>query len=219
MNDLPKQPTDALIRSLSSGLPAVVPLRPPIARALLWLACIALLTAPLVLWLADLAVFRARNSDPRFALELAATLITGLVAVIAAFYLSIPGRSERWRYAPLPSLLVWLACSGFGCVANGLGRVNLDCVVFVLAASVPLSLLLFTALRMAKPIAPLRVAIMASLGVAGIAAFLLQFFHPFDVTVIDLGLHLLSVALIMSMAATAGRRALTFGQTLVQAAR
>ncbi len=40
-------------------------------------------------------------------------------------------------------------------------------------------------------------AALGTLGVAATAAFTLQFFHPFDVTVIDLALHLAAVALVM----------------------
>jgi hypothetical protein len=202
-------PTDELIRTLGAQLQPVQPLRPPVTRALLWLVAIAVIATPLVLKLADLSAFAARNNDVRFALELAATLLTGIVAVVAAFYLSIPGRSERWLYAPLAPLALWLGTSGLGCLRNGLGHLNLDCLVFVLAVSVPLAVILFALLRVAKPIAPLRVALMGSLGVAAIAAFLLQFFHPFDVTVIDLGVHAATMLLIMGAAATVGRRALT----------
>jgi hypothetical protein len=209
MNAAKQQPTEELIGLLSAELQAVKPLQPPVTRALLWLIGIAVVTTPAVLILADLSVFAARNNDVQFTLEMAATLLTGIVAVVAAFYLTIPGRSERWLYAPLAPLSLWLGTSGLGCLRNGLGHVNMDCLYFVLAVSVPLAVILFAVLRVARPIAPLRVALMGSLGVAGIAAFLLQFFHPFDITVIDLGIHLVTIAAIMGAAATFGRRALT----------
>jgi hypothetical protein len=41
------------------------------------------------------------------------------------------------------------------------------------------------------------VAALGTLGVAASAAFVLQFFHPFDVTLIDLTLHLSAIALVM----------------------
>ena len=49
---------------------------------------------------------------------------------------------------------------------------------------------------------------MGGLGIAGLAAFVLQFFHPFDVTVIDLAVHLMAVLLVMGAAALVSRRAL-----------
>ena len=61
----------------------------------------------------------------------------------------------------------------------------------------PLAAGLFWMLRRARPIAPLPVAALGTLGVAATAAFMLQFFHPFDVTVIDLALHLAAVGLVI----------------------
>ena len=43
---------------------------------------------------------------------------------------------------------------------------------------------------------------------AAASAFILQFFHPFDVTAIDLALHLVAVALVVAIASTLGKRAL-----------
>jgi hypothetical protein len=208
MSATKRQGTEELIRGLGHELKPVTPLRPPITRALLWLAVVAVLAAPLLWWLADSSQFRQRFGEPRFALELAATLLTGVGAIVAAFHLAIPGRSERWMYAPLAPLLLWLGTSGLGCLNNGVGAIDMTCLMFMLVASVPLSLLLFALLRRAKPIEPLRVATMAGLGVAGVAAFLLQFFHPFDITVIDLAIHAAAVAIILLMATTAGRRVL-----------
>ena len=50
-------------------------------------------------------------------------------------------------------------------------------------------------------------AAFGTLGVAATAATLLQFFHPFDVTVIDLGFHVAAIALVM-LVGTALRRPL-----------
>jgi hypothetical protein len=202
--------TEQLIAELSRGLAQVRPLRAPIVRALQWLTLAALLSTALVLMMhPNLAVFRLRASDPRLALELGATLITGIVAIVAAFHLAIPDRAGRWALAPLPPLLVWLASSGLGCLQNGIGTRDYDCFVFVIAASVPLSLLLLWFLRRARPIAPLPVALTGGLGVAALGAFVLQFFHPFDVTVLDLAVHAAAVATVLVVAATAGRRALS----------
>ena len=60
-------------------------------------------------------------------------------------------------------------------------------------------------LRKAQPIAPTPVAVLGALGVAALAASLLQFFHPFDITVIDLGFHLAAVALVMLIGAALRR--------------
>jgi hypothetical protein len=47
------------------------------------------------------------------------------------------------------------------------------------------------------PLEPVRVAAMGALGVAALAAAALQFFHPFDVTFLDLGVHLGTIGLVV----------------------
>jgi hypothetical protein len=55
------------------------------------------------------------------------------------------------------------------------------------------------------PSAPMPVAAMGELGVAAIAAFALQFFHPFDVTFMDLGVRAVAVAIVVATVAAIER--------------
>ena len=207
------QTTDQLIGALAQGLAPVRPLLPPVLRALLWLTAAALLIGAAVLRWADLGAFLARNAEPRMALENAATLLTGITAVVAAFYLSLPDRTSLWRYAPLPPLALWIATSGLGCLHNGAGLgpagdrfgESTNCFIFIVMVSLPLSALLYAVLRRARPLEPLPVALTAALGVAALAAFALQFFHRFDTTVIDLAAHLIAVVTVIGSAAIARR--------------
>jgi hypothetical protein len=200
--------TNELIASLAGGLQPVRRLRPPLRRAGLWLLLAALLAAWPVAHFANLPLFLGRATEPRQALELLATLLTGGIALASAFALSIPGCSARWGRAPLLPLLLWIAASGYGCLRTGLGAgppghlvgESGNCFMFIVLVSLPLSALLFAALRRARPIAPLPVALCGALGVAALAAFILQFFHPFDVTVIDLALHLAAVGVVALLA-------------------
>jgi hypothetical protein len=207
--------TESLIQDLSGSLQPVKRLHPPLQRATLWLLLVFLLGALAILRFANLGVFVHRMAVTRVAVECAATALTGIAAVLAAFMLSIPDRSARWALLPLPPLIVWLLASGLGCLRNGLSLYtdgsfvgeSRHCVVFILGASVPLAALLFAVLRRARPLRPEPVAALGALGVAALAAFFLQFFHPFDVTVIDLTLHLAAVGAVI-LAAIALRRPL-----------
>ncbi len=208
--------TDGLIAELAGDLEPVERLRPPLLRASLWLGVIAVLSVVLIAGFADMPVFMHRAQDSKMMLELVGTLLTGILAVIAAFELSLPDRSPRWAFLPVPSLLLWIGSSSYNCwrqwvVAgpNGYGAgEGLDCFTWIVAFGVPLGISLFVLLRRAKPLAPIPVAAMAGLGVASIAAFLLQFFHPFDVTFIDLALHLAAVFTVVIVARAAGRSGL-----------
>jgi len=207
--------TDKMIQSLAAQLQPVRPLRSPLLRALLWLAVVGTIAGLLIAHAVGLGIFLQRVAVTRVAVETAATALTAVTAVIAAFELSVPGHSPRWAVLPVLPFLTWLGASGLGCLANGLslhGDAGFSgesphCFAFITGVSVPLALALFWMLRRARPIDPLPVAALGALGVAASAAFLLQFVHPFDVTVIDLALHLAAVALVV-LIGTAWRRPL-----------
>jgi hypothetical protein len=208
--------TDGLIAGLARDLRPVKRLAPPALRAFLWLAVVTAIATIIVAAFADMGTFERRASDPKLALELAGTLLTGLLAVLAAFELSMPDRSALWALLPLPSFLLWLGSSGYSCwrhwVTLGPGGWEVGetahCFAWILGFGVPLAIGLLVVLRKARPLAPIRVAAMAGLGVASLAAFLLQFFHPFDVTFMDLGLHLAGVGVVTAFAGAAARPAL-----------
>jgi hypothetical protein len=208
---------EQLIKSLTADLRPVRPLRPPALRAALWLTGAALVSALAVSLTVGVHIFAVRVAVPRVAWQCAGEALTAVSSVLAAFVRSVPGRSPRWALLPLPGCALWLGASGLGCLANGLGLEghrggsigeSLHCFVFILGASVPLAAALFAALRRAHPIDPLPVATLGTLGVAASAAFVLEFFHPFDVTVIDLALHLTAVAVVMALGIGLRRRVL-----------
>ncbi|MCK6450938.1 MAG: DUF1109 domain-containing protein [Alphaproteobacteria bacterium] len=201
-----RQPTERLIDRLVADARPVRRLGPPGRRAGLWLVAVAAVATVAVLFLADLPLFAERARNPSLALEMAGALTAGITAVIAAFHLSLPDRSGAWALLPLPGLALWLAGSGYGCWADwirfgserwAVGE-SLVCLRFILAVGLPLGLSLLLMLRRACPLAPGRVAAVGGLGAAGVSAFLLQFFHPFDVTVPDLAMHVIAVALVVA---------------------
>ena len=197
--------TAKLIEQLAANAMPVRRLRPPLVRAAVWLVAVAALAAIAVALFADMEVFRRRIDDPALMLELAATVLTGAAAILAAFNLSLPDRSNAWALLPMPMLLLWVGSSGYACFRNwivtgptgwALGE-SANCFIFILAVSVPLSIGLLVFLNRARPLNPFRTAAIGALGVAALAAAALQFFHPFDVTFLDLGVHLGTVALVV----------------------
>ena len=197
--------TSTLIRRLVADVTPVKRLRPPVLRACLWLLAVAAAGVAGILVFANLAVFFERIGDTALAIEWTATVATGILAVVAAFQLSLPDRSPAWALLPLPTLAFWIGSSGFSCYRNWitagptgweLGE-SANCFMFIMAVGVPLSVSLLLVLRRAMPLQPLLVAAMGALGVAALAAGALQFFHPFDVTFLDLGVHLGTIALVV----------------------
>ena len=209
--------TEKLIERIAAAAGPVRRLRPPVWRAALWLVAVAAVLSAAVLGFADLDLFASRAADPKLALELTGTLLTGILAVIAAFELGLTDRSSAWALLPLPTLALWISSSGYSCWRHLLvygpdgwtiGE-SAHCFRFILGISIPLALTLVPLLRRAAPLAPVRVAAMGGLGIAALAAFALQFFHPFDVTFMDLSVHVVAVALVIAALAIVERVGMT----------
>jgi hypothetical protein len=204
--------THRLIERLVESTGPVRRLRPPAVRAALWLLAVLGLGATTILLFSDLPLFARRARDPKLDLELVGTLLTGITAVVAAFHLSLPDRSALWALLPPPWFALWIASSAYSCYRHwisfgpdgwAIGE-SADCFRFILAAGVPLGVSLLVLLRRSRPLAPARVAAVGGLGVAALAAFLLQFFHPFDVTFMDLLVHLVAVGIVVAVSTFAG---------------
>ena len=210
--------TDALVTALAAEARPVKPLAPPLRRAAMTLAPVALAGGVLVLAAGDVRGMLARYSgrEAMMVVEMGAMLATALLAVTGAFLLSVPGRSRRWLIVPLPTFMLWVGTSGLGCYQDLLRRGpagwgvgdGRDCLIFIVAASLPIGGLMLWRLSRARPIDPLPVALLGGLGAAALSAFLLQFFHPFELTVLDLGAHFAAVAFVVAIAALLRRRAL-----------
>lgn len=203
----PSQP-EKLIERLVADVRPVRPLRGPALRALMAVTAIALVAALAIVMLGDVAGLRRRYAgrEVLLALETAAMLATAIVAITAAFYLSIPGRSKHWVAAPLPFLMLWLIFSGVGCYGDlirggGEGEAGdgMHCLIFILAISAMLAPWIVWRLSRALPIEPLPVALLGGLGIAATSAFILQFFHPFAPTVIDLAMHLVAILIVVGV--------------------
>jgi hypothetical protein len=194
-----------IIRSLIADLKPVRRLAPPGRRALLWLVLVAALAFTLAA-VSDRAAVAARlTAAPDMWLAVGGSALTMVLAAIAAFELSLPDRSPLWALLPLPAALLWLGASGAGCLRTWLvpgTRAAVlddtkDCLVFILALSVPLSALLLSMLRQGHTLRPGLTAAVAGFAAAAAAATLLVFFHPYDASATDLVVHVVAVALVI----------------------
>lgn len=209
-------PYDRLIGNLAADLRPIRPLAPPALRALAWVALVAVVAAALALVADDAAMARRIATSPDMALAVLGSVATTITAALAAFELSLPDRSRAWALLPLPSVALWVAASGLGClrvyVLPGTHVAALDetreCLVFIVGLSVPLAAVLILMLRRAYPLAPALTAAMAGLASAAAAATLLNFFHPFDAAATDLIVHAVAVTLVVIAARIFGGRAL-----------
>ena len=161
----------------------------------------------------DLAL---RLREPTFALALAGSLLTGISAAIAAFFLSLPDRTRLWLLLPAPALALWVATIGYGCLNDWVSlrpdglRVGstLACFATLVIASLPLSAALLVMLRHAARLHPTMVGMMGGLAAGGIAATALSLFHELDATVMVLVWNLGAAALIVALGGIFARRVL-----------
>lgn len=184
-------PTDDLISALVANLRPVRRLRPPLVRATGFLLLAALILAMIAAahgWRPGLLV---RLAEIRFALSLTGAVFTGVLAAVAAFLVSLPGRSRHWLWLPFPALVLWFSSIGYQCLRLWTPMASegaspgetVSCIATLLLTSLPLSLALALMLRHAASFNPGPVIFAASLSVAGITAAALTLFHPLDASV------------------------------------
>ena len=211
-------PTEALIADLAADARPVARLGSPMRRALATLGVIAA-AGSVAMFASDGVALLAGHAGREgwLPLEMAAVLATGLLAVTAAFFAAVPGRSKLWLAAPLPFFAAWLAMNGAGCYAEIVANPgqawrmgeSWHCLLFITGTSAVVAAPLAWRLSRAHPIHPVRVATLAGLGSAALSAFLLHFYHhPFDVTAVCLAVHVGAVLLVTATMIALNRRTL-----------
>jgi len=207
---------ERLIGALTADLAPVRRLPPPALRALFWLALVAAIAAVLALFSDAAAMWQRLTASPDLSLAALGSVATAATAALAAFALDLPDRSRTWALLPVPAAALWIGASGLGCLrADVLPGAHVatigearDCLLFIVALSLPLSTALFVMLRRGYSLAPPLTAAMAGLAAAAAAATLLNFFHPFNAAATDLAVHAVAVALVVVAAGAFGGRAL-----------
>jgi hypothetical protein len=206
--------TPDLIETLVERAAPVRRLRPPLVRAAFWLGFAGFVLALLAVGHGVRADLAERLSQTTFTVSIASALATGVLAAVAAFAISIPDRSRWWLVLPVPTLIVWIATIGYGCIADwvnvGPDGMHLGetarCFATLVMTSVPLTIALAVMLRYAALLRAGAVAMLAALAVAAITSTALSLFHQLDATVMILVWNLGTAALITGAGSLFGRR-------------
>ena len=186
--------TPDLIASLAANATPVRRLRPPVMRAACWLLLAAVVLTLLAVNQGIRPDLVQRLQEPAFVVGMAAAALTGVLAAIAAFLVSLPDRSRLWLLLPIPALILWLSNVGYQCltqwVAIGPDGISLGeaarCFATLVLTSLPLSLAMLVMLRYAAWVRPAPVAFMGGISVAAITATALSVFHSADASVMIL---------------------------------
>jgi hypothetical protein len=206
--------TPDLIDALAKDLTPVRRLRSPLTRAACWLLLAALILALLAISQGIRPDLAQRLQDPTFAARVAGALLTGILAAIAAFMLSLPDRSRLWLLLPTPALVLWLSTIGYQCLTNWVSfepngmrfGETARCFATLVLTSLPLSLAMLVMLRYAAPLRPMGVSLIGSLAVSAITATALALFHDLDATVMILMWNLGMAAMFVGFAGAFGRK-------------
>ena len=212
--------TSDLIDALVADARPVRRLRPPVLRAALWLLLPALIFALLALGHGVRPDLAQRLAQPDFVVGVAASLMTGVLAAIAAFMLNLPDRSGAWALLPAPALVVWLATLGRACLVNWVSLApdgiqlgeTVRCFLTVLMTSLPLSLAMFAMLRHGSLLRASTVVPTASLAVAAMSATAMSLFHSLDATVMILVWNLGTAVVIVALGSWLGCRLVAAGR-------
>ncbi|CCD92174.1 conserved membrane hypothetical protein [Bradyrhizobium sp. ORS 375] len=206
--------TPDLIDSLAANMKPVRRLRPPLVRAACWLLLAALVVALLAVSQGMRSDLMPRLCDPAFAVGMAGAVMTGVLAAVAAFLVSLPDRSRSWLLLPAPAAVIWLSNIGYQClmpwISMGPDGVSVGeatrCLATLVLTSLPLSLAMLVMLRYAAPLRPTAVTLMGSLSVAAITATALSLFHAGDATAMIIMFNFGAAAMFLGLGGLFGRR-------------
>ena len=214
MTETSEARTDDLIAQLAAEVRPVRPLRPPLLRALFWLAIAVLVIGIVVAAVGIRPDFMEEMGETHYQLEWAGALLTGVLSAIAAFHVSLPDRPRAWALLPLPGLAFWLFSIGYGCMTDWvrLGPqgfafgTSFFCFRSILLISLPLSVALLVMLRLAGSVRPVATIASAMLAASALSACGVSMFHGDEATLMVLVWHGGAVALLVGLGTLLNRR-------------
>ena len=149
-------------------------------------------------------------------IQIILTLSTGVVVLVAAFELSIPGKRSRLQWVGAAVAPCWLfACLGvillshvpFGTLDDGV-----YCFRFLVVASLPMMGAVVIALRRTRSPQPTRTLLCAGGGVSALAASLLALCHPSSLKLVDFSMHLAAIACVIGSTILIGWPHVAYGR-------
>lgn len=206
--------TRHLIDQLAARAEPVRPLTSPLRRTLAWSALAAVMIGMIVWVYGVRAGLAADLSRPPVLVEWIASILTGLTAAYAVFQISVPGRSLRWMWLPLPPLLLWLGGLGWGCLHDRarLGAdaflvelVSSECTVAITMTSIPLGLLMLVMVRHAGVVRPAQTAMLVALSAAALSAAGVSLYHGGETALMVLLWHVGAVVVLSLACLLLGR--------------
>jgi hypothetical protein len=142
--------------------------------------------------------------------EIGLAVLLGVVAIAAAFDMSIPARRFRGGAVLAVGGVLWLVASIATIILSPRPIGHLGdgpyCYSFMLLASLPMILLLLVGLRRTRAVRPERTLAVSGLGIAFMAAGLLGFCHPPTGNMADFLLHLAAAGSIVALTMLGGKR-------------
>lgn len=208
---------DRLIDVLAADLTPIRRLTSPLRRVLAWLALVAGLAVVLVMVHDPEPVVRRFAASFDLCASAIGSMLTAVLAGIAAFQLSLPDRKPGWALVPVPAIILWIGASTVHCLGPppdvgdspvALGGTD-NCLIFILGVGVPLSILCIFMLRSGYSLRPNLTSIVCGLACSAAAATLLNFVHAHDVTAPDLAVHAFAVCVVTLTTRIFGSRFLT----------
>jgi hypothetical protein len=206
--------TPDLIESLAANVQPIKRVGSPVWRGLRWSLLAMAVLALLTLSQGIRADFSEKMQDYTFIARLGGALLTGILAAIAAFMVSLPDRSRLWLLLPLPALVVWMATIGYQCLTQwiALGPNGMEpgetarCFATLVLTGLPLTLAMLLMLRFAAPLRPTGAAMAGGLAVAATTSVAMTLFHALDASIMVLMWNLGTAMLFVLLARLFGGR-------------
>jgi hypothetical protein len=208
--DVMTDQAEDLIAELAADLKPVHRLAAPFWRASIWIGIALLVNAGAVLLHGGVRPdLMPLLMTPSYCLLLAATVLTGILAALAVFLISIPGRSRYWAALPVPGVVFWFSAAGYGCISDWLrlgpqglklGH-SVDCFTWIIAISLPLSLVLYMMVRHAAWIRPGPTLVLGMLSTAAFAATGLSLLHDLDTSLMIMIWHGGAILVLLGLSA------------------